>query len=60
MLDLEINNCPFILIKYHGPSDECQQLQVLEEMSNTLDKLDLRENTQFIWGGDFNVILTEN
>ena len=59
ILDLEIDNCPFILINYHAPNDECQQFQVLEEISNNLDKLDLKENTQFIWGGDFNVIFYE-
>ena len=48
ILDLEIDNCPFILINYYAPNDECQQLQVLEEISNNLDKLDFKENTQFI------------
>ena len=59
ILDLEIDNCPFILINYYAPNDECQQLQALEEISNYLDRLDFKENTQFIWGGDFNVIFDE-
>ena len=59
ILDLEIDNCPFILINYYAPNDECQQLQDLEEISNNLDRLDFKENTQFIWGGDFNVIFDE-
>ena len=48
ILDLEIDNCPFILINYYAPNDECQQLQVLEEISNNVDKLDFKENTQLI------------
>ena len=31
ILVLEIDNCPFILINYNAPNDECQQLQALEE-----------------------------
>ena len=63
ILDLEIDNCPFILINNYAPNagtnNECQQLQVLEKISNNLDKLDLKENTQLIRGGDFNVIVYE-
>ena len=59
ILDLKIDNCPFILINYYAPNDECQQLQALEEISNNLDRLDFKENTKFIWGGDFNVIFYE-
>ena len=59
ILDPEIDNCPFILINYYAPNDECQQLQALEEISNILDRLDFKENTQFIWGGDFNVLFDE-
>ena len=35
------------------------QLQVLKEIGSNLDRLDFKENTQFIWGGDFNVIFYE-
>ena len=59
ILDLEIDNCPFILINYYALNDECQQLQVLEEISNKLDKLDFKKNTQFIREGDFSVIFAE-
>ena len=35
------------------------QLQGLKEIGNNLDRLDFKENTQFIWGADFNVIFDE-
>ena len=59
--DLETDRRTFILINYHAPpNDECQQLQALEEISNNLDKLDLNKSTQFIWGRDLVLFLTEN
>ena len=59
ILDLEIDNCPFILINYYAPNDEYQQLPALEGISNNLDRLDFKENTQFIWGRDFYFIFDE-
>ena len=59
ILDLEFDNCLFILINYYAPNDEYRQLQVLKEIGDNLDRLDFKENTKFIWGGDFNVIFDE-
>ena len=60
ILDLEIDNCPFILISYYAPNDECQQLQALEEISNNLDRLYFKENTQFNGEGILMLFLIKN
>ena len=60
ILDLEIDNCPFIPVNYYAPNNECQQLQVLKEISNkNWTTSDLKDNTQFLWRGNFNVIFHE-
>ena len=60
ILDLETDICPFILINYYAPNDECQQLQVLKEIGNNLDRLDFKEKTQFIWRGDSMLFFMKN
>ena len=47
---------PFILINYYAANDENGQIQVLNEIQEQLDLLDPDQDTQIIWGGDFNVI----
>ena len=51
-----IEGSPFILINYYAPNDENGQIQVLNEIHEQLDLLDPDQDTQIIWGGDFNVI----
>ena len=54
ILKVEIQNSPFILINYYAPNEEGQQVQILTEISDILAKMELDEDTQLIWGGDFN------
>ena len=51
---MEIQSSPFILINYYAPNEEGQQVQILTEISEILEKMELEEDTQLIWGGDFN------
>ena len=51
---MEIQSSPFILISYYAPNEEGQQVQILTEIRDILEKMELEENTQLIWGGDFN------
>ena len=45
-----------ILINYYAPNNKNGQIQVLNEIQKQLDHLDPDQDTQIIWGGDFNVI----
>ena len=47
---------PSILINYYAPNNKNGQIQVLNEIQKQLDHLDPDQDTQIIWGGDFNVI----
>ena len=54
ILKVEIQSSPFILINYYAPNEEGQHVQMLIEISDILVKMELEEDTQIIWGGDFN------
>ena len=54
ILKVEIQSSPFILRSYYTPDEEGQQVQILTEISDILVKMELEEDTQLIWGGDFN------
>ena len=54
ILKVEIQSSPFILINYYAPNEEGQQVQILTEISDILAEMELEEDTQLIWGGDFN------
>ena len=56
MLNLLLNICPVLLINYHVPSQEAEQLKVLDRIANILDQLYIPQNTTFTWSGDFNMI----
>ena len=51
-----IKGSPFILINYYAPNDENRKIQVLNEIQEQLGLLDLDQDAQIIWGGDFTVI----
>ena len=55
ILNIQIQGSPFIIIKYHAPDNENDQLLVLNEINQAMDELDVEQNTQIIWGGDFNI-----
>ena len=54
ILKVEIQSSPFILINYYAPNEEGQQVVILTEIRDTLQKIKLEKDTQLIWGGDFN------
>ena len=54
ILKVEIQSSPFILINYYAPSEEGQQVLILTEIRDILEKIELEKDTQLIWGGDFN------
>ena len=56
VINIIIKGSPFILINYYAPNDENGQIQVLTEIQEQLDLLDPDQDTEIIWGGDFNVI----
>ena len=49
-----------MLINYYEPKLETQQVSVLKELTKVLSNLELKENTNLILGGVFNLILNLN
>ena len=49
-----------MLINYYAPNLETQQVSMLDELTEVLSNLELKENTNLILGGDFNLILNLN
>ena len=54
ILKVEIQSSPFILINYYAPDEEGQQVLILTEIRDILQKIELEKDTQLIWDGDFN------
>ena len=57
VLQVDIQENPYVLINYYAPNLETQQVSVLDELTKVLSNLELKENTYLILGGDFNLIL---
>ena len=57
VLQVDIQENPYVLINYYAPNLETQQVSVLDELTKVLSNLELKENTNLISGGDFNLIL---
>ena len=57
VLQVDIQENPYVLINYYAPNLKTQQVSVLEELTKVLSNLELKENTNLILGGDFNLIL---
>ena len=57
VLQVDIQENPYVLINYYAPNLETQQVSVLDELIKALSNLELKENTNLILGGDFNLIL---
>ena len=53
VLNALIDNNPIILANYYTPCEEPDQLKVLDELNRIFDQLQVKEDTQFIWDGDF-------
>ena len=54
---VDIQENPYVLIHYYVPNLETQQVSALDELTKVLSNLELKENTNLILGGDFNLIL---
>ena len=57
VLQVDIQENPYVLINYYAPNLETQQVSVLDELTKVLSNLELKENTNLILRGDFNLIL---
>ena len=57
VLQVDIQENPYVLINYYAPNLETQQVSVLDELTKILSNLELKENTNLILGGDVNLIL---
>ena len=55
ILNMQIQGSPFIIINYYAPDKENEQLLVLNEINQTIDELDVEQNTEITWRGDFNI-----
>ena len=55
ILNMQIQGSPFIIINYYAPDKGNDQLLVLNEINQAIDELDVEQNTQIIWGEDFNI-----
>ena len=60
VLQVDIQGNPYVLINYYVPNLETQQVSVLDKLTKVLSNLELKENTNLILGGDFNLILNLN
>ena len=54
ILKVEIQSSPFTLINYYAPNEEGQQVLILTEIRDILQKIELEKAAQLIWGGNFN------
>ena len=52
VLNTSIDNNPIILANYYAPCKEPDQLKILDKLNHIFDQLQVKEDTQFIWGGD--------
>ena len=55
ILNMQIQSSPFIIINYDTPIKKNGQRPVLNEVNQTVDELDVEQNTEVIWGVDFNI-----
>ena len=53
---IQIQNSYLVFANYYAPNDENSQIKVLNEISNHLDTIISNQSTEFVWGGDFNVL----
>ena len=56
VLQVDIPGNPYVLINYYAPNLETQQVSALDELTKVLSNLELKENTNLILRGEFNLI----
>ena len=57
ILNVLKDNDPIVLGNYHALNNEAEQVKILEELNRIFDTLGNHEDTKYIWGEDFNMIL---
>ena len=60
VLQVDIQGNHYVLINYHAPNLKTKQVNVLFELTKVLSNLELKENTNLILKGDFNLIINLN
>ena len=51
ILDVDIQEEPYVLINYYANNDQAGQVKTLTELCDLLEKIEFKENTKVIWGG---------
>ena len=60
VLDALFDNNPVILVNYYAPNVATDQMKVLDDITHIFDKIEISENTTFIWGEDFSLFFDIN
>ena len=60
ILHVCIQGLPVILVDYYAPNGEKEQVEVLTQVKEFLSKIEYDQNTDLIWGGEFNVIFDKS
>ena len=60
ILHIEIQGNPYVLTNYYGPNDETGQVNVLKKLAIKLKEINTDENTQYILGGDWNLVFDKS
>ena len=50
ILDVDIQEEPYVLINYYANNDQAGQVKTLTELCDLLEKIEFKENTKVIWG----------
>ena len=56
ILNVEIQESPYVLINYYAPNSELNQVRKLQQIKSNLQNMSNNENTRFILTGDWNLI----
>ena len=60
MLDVLIQDSPFLLVNMYSPTKQCEQSQFFDKIASIIEEKMLQLNYQIILGGDFNVTFEPN
>ena len=55
IIQVKIQDEPFILVNYYAPNEEGAQIPVLSKINEIIQNLETEEDKAIIWGGDFNL-----
>ena len=52
ILDVDIQEEPYVLINYYANNDQAGQVKTLTELCDLFEKIEFKENTKVIWRGE--------